>query len=374
MGLLQNSPVLVPEQKRQCPSLSLREATDREQEAGPSEGQGRAGGRRAAQGAGRVEGGHSGPGARGRPGSSGPSVCARSGSGLGQEVSLPGTGGKHPGVRRPGISQTVQSNRVVIGPTGSSAPGARRPTHAATLPFASGRGSPGRGGHIRRGGLGCVGCLRPALLRSGLDTALQKAGTRQDGRLQGAQWGSGLLPPETSKDPKVEPQEVGQPPAPAETEPGSSPLAAGVAGGPRSQPSAPLPTTSPPAVMACYQLAWLRVMLPRPHFDPGTEGQALLWNAWSRQDPGADPDADARPAHRPSLIILPGGGARHEPQEPSKQSVSTSARICPLGSLCSDGWSGHRAEAPSNCPESSPGSGARPELLCLPPWAFLCKV
>lgn len=89
------------------PPLSLREATDREQEAGPSEGQRRAGGRPAAQGAGRVEGGHSGPGCKGQARELRPfcpcalRVWARPGR------PLPGTGGKHPGVWRPGIFQTV---------------------------------------------------------------------------------------------------------------------------------------------------------------------------------------------------------------------------------------------------------------------------
>lgn len=55
----QNSPFLVPEQKRQCQSFG-REPTDNEHEASPSESQGRAGGIGLPPRAGRVEGGRSG--------------------------------------------------------------------------------------------------------------------------------------------------------------------------------------------------------------------------------------------------------------------------------------------------------------------------
>lgn len=46
---------------------------------------------------------------------------------------------------------------------------------------------------------------------------------------------------------------------------------------------------------------------------PGTEGQALLWNAWS-QDPGQRGRARQLPPRRPSLITLLEAGAQHAPE------------------------------------------------------------
>lgn len=80
----QNSPFLVPEQKRRCPSFG-KESADNECKASPSESQGHAGGVGLPQGAGRVEGRHSGPGARGRTRSPRPfCLCMHHEAGLGE--------------------------------------------------------------------------------------------------------------------------------------------------------------------------------------------------------------------------------------------------------------------------------------------------
>lgn len=202
----------------------------------------------------------------------------------------------------------------------------------------------------------CVGCLCPGPLQElacapswPSRSALQSPNTQQDRQQHGAPWGGGLGPPETSDhragrggiplwkaDPQAHPAltsrlllapsgaAVGQGDRPGQQFPHSQQEASPA--GQRHPPAAPPPQRELP----CYQLAWLRVTLPRPRFNPGAEGLALLWNAWSRQDPRAD-SGTPMPAPSladPSLIIPLGGEDRHGPQESGKRVISTFPGTC----------------------------------------------
>lgn len=67
----------------------------------------------------------------------------------------------------------------------------------------------------------------------------------------------------------------------------------------------PLAATSAPPVPGCYQLASPRDVA-QTRAQPGTEGQALLWNAWSQDQ---EQSGTCTPAPSPPpLVNYPAGG------------------------------------------------------------------
>lgn len=157
-----------------------------ERRASPSDSQGHAGGRWAAPGGWKSEGGGTPPGVTPLLSVGPPSP--------GRNPQL-GAGAKRPGVQCPRIFPKSQLNQVATGPPGFSAPGAHRPAptnrYCSLLrvesPQVKAAASTGESTD------GCVGCLHSVLLRTGLETG--SAETQPTAGRAAARGSVGMRPP-----------------------------------------------------------------------------------------------------------------------------------------------------------------------------------
>lgn len=163
-----------------------------ERRASPSDSQGHAGGRWAAPGGWKSEGGGTPPGVTPLLSVGPPSP--------GRNPQL-GAGAKRPGVQCPRIFPNSQLNQVATGPPGFSAPGAHRPAPTNTYrSLLRVRVPKSRWPHpLGRARTDAWGACTPSCSGLASRLALQKPSPQLDGQQHGAWWGCGLLPPETSE-------------------------------------------------------------------------------------------------------------------------------------------------------------------------------